>query len=56
MAIPDFQSIMLPLLQFASDGREHSMEEAVKAVANVLRLSDQSGTNSIQAGRSTHIC
>jgi restriction system protein len=25
MTIPDFQAIMLPLLQYASDGKEHSL-------------------------------
>lgn len=25
MPIPDYQSIMLPLLRFASDGKEHSL-------------------------------
>jgi len=25
MAIPDYQTIMLPLLKFASDGQEHSL-------------------------------
>src|SRR5450759_1243989 len=41
MSIPDYHSIMLPLLQFASDRREHSMEEAVNAVAAMFKLTDQ---------------
>jgi restriction system protein len=28
MAVPDFQSLMLPLLRIAGDGREHSLAEA----------------------------
>lgn len=28
MPVPDFQILMLPLLQLASDGREHTMQEA----------------------------
>lgn len=40
MPIPDFQSIMLPLLQFASDGQEHSIHQAVDALAGVLGLSE----------------
>ena len=29
MAIPDYQTIMLPLLRFAGDQQEHSLREAV---------------------------
>jgi restriction system protein len=33
MAIPDYQSIMLPLLQLAEDGKEHVFRESVSALA-----------------------
>lgn len=33
MAIPDYQSIMLPLLRLASDGAEHKSRDAVEALA-----------------------
>jgi restriction endonuclease Mrr len=36
MPIPDFQSLMLPLLEFAADGREHSLSEARDALAERL--------------------
>jgi len=39
MTIPDFQTIMLPLLQFASDGEEHSIHEAVESLASLFQLS-----------------
>jgi restriction endonuclease Mrr len=32
MSIPDYQSLMLPLLKLASDGQEHSL--AVSTVAS----------------------
>ena len=51
MPIPDYQSIMLPLLQFASDGREHSKEEAVNAVADVFKLSDQERNQLYPSGK-----
>lgn len=41
MAIPDYQSIMLPLLQFLSDKEEHSKQEAVDNLAKYFKLSDQ---------------
>jgi restriction system protein len=33
MAVPDFQSCMLPLLKLASDGNEHTLAEAVDKLA-----------------------
>lgn len=38
MAIPDYQSIMLPLLRFASDGNEHSLRESIEGLAEKFRL------------------
>lgn len=40
MAIPDYQSCMLPLLKFAGDQKEHSLREAVDALAGQFKLSD----------------
>jgi len=40
MAIPDFQSIMLPLMLYASDGKEHSLQEMTDAMADRFHLSD----------------
>jgi len=33
MAVPDFQSVMLPLLKVAGDGKQHTLTEAVKRLA-----------------------
>jgi len=38
--IPDFQSIMLPLLQQIADGNEHSMSEVINSLAVNFKLSD----------------
>jgi len=38
VAIPDYQSIMLPLLRFAGDGQEHSLRETIDALADTFRL------------------
>jgi restriction endonuclease Mrr len=40
MAIPDYQSIMLPLLLFAGDGNEHSLREAIESLAERFSLTD----------------
>ncbi len=41
MSIPDYQSIMLPLLEFAGDGREHTVREAIESLAARFGLTDQ---------------
>lgn len=38
MAIPDYQSVMLPLLRFAGDRQEHSLRETIDALADVFGL------------------
>lgn len=39
MAIPDFQTLMLPLLKFTADGVEHKAKEAIEALAIEFALS-----------------
>ncbi len=39
MAIPDYQSIMLPLLSFAEDGKEHSLRQSYEPLAEKFHLS-----------------
>lgn len=34
MAVPDFQSLALPLLQVAGDGQEHSLADARNVLAS----------------------
>jgi restriction system protein len=41
MAIPDYQSIMLPLLQLASDAVEHRTRDAIGTVAKTFELTDE---------------
>ncbi len=41
MPIPDFQSIMLPLLKFAGDGKEHTLREALDALAAQFKLTEE---------------
>lgn len=38
MAVPDFQSLMLPLLKLAADSQPHSLAEAREALAAVFKL------------------
>lgn len=41
MAICAYQSVMLPLLQFAADGAEHTLINVVNALAEKLGLNKE---------------
>lgn len=51
MAIPDYQTIMLPLLKFAADGKEHSLREAYSTMSDVFNLSEEERTRLLMSGR-----
>ncbi len=41
MTIPDFQTIMLPLLKHISDGNEHTNKEITEALADYFQLTQE---------------
>jgi restriction endonuclease Mrr len=41
MSVPDFQSIMLPLLLLAGDGQDHTLSEAIEQLAVYFSLTDE---------------
>ncbi len=51
MPIPKFQSIILPLLKFASDGKEHSIREAIDHLADVFGLSAKERNELLPSGQ-----
>ncbi len=51
MAIPDFQTLMLPLLEFAADGNEHSMQDAREALARKFGLTEEEQNALTPSGR-----
>ncbi|WP_303856029.1 winged helix-turn-helix domain-containing protein, partial [Salinicola salarius] len=51
MAVPDFQSLMLPLLKFSADGEEHSMQEAREGLAEIMGLSQEDLEKRLPSGR-----
>lgn len=51
MAVPDFQSLMLPLLRVAADGREHPLAEARETLAVEFKLSDADRDEPLPSGR-----
>ncbi len=51
MAIPDYQSIMLPLLKLAGDEQEHKISEVTDMLADQFELSDEERKVLIPSGR-----
>jgi restriction system protein len=50
MAIPDYQSLMLPLLRYTEDGQAHSLREVTEALAAELGLSEAEVTEMLPSG------
>lgn len=50
MPIPDFQSMMLPLLKSAADKREHHVQEPMEKLADVFQLSDDERKELLPSG------
>lgn len=53
MAIPDYQSLMLPLLKFVSDEKEHSLREATEALAQEFNLTETELAEMLPSARKT---
>lgn len=50
MPIPDYQSIMLPLLKFASDKKEHSVSEAYEYISKFFNLTTEDKEELLPSG------
>jgi len=55
VAVPDFQSFLLPLLKLASDGSEHSIADALDNMAQAFQLSDEDRTELLPSGKQPRI-
>lgn len=53
MAIPDYQSLMLPLLRLLSDGKEYIFRDTVDILGNQLKLSDTERREMLPSGQQT---
>lgn len=53
MAVPDFQSFFKPLLDIASDGKEHSISEAREIIAKKFELSPEELNEKLPSGTQT---
>lgn len=39
--IPDYQTLMLPLLKLLSDGKEHKYRDVIEKLASEFKLSEE---------------
>lgn len=53
MTVPDFQTIMLPLLKVAEDGQEHSGHEFLEQLSRYFELSDEDLNELLPSGKQT---
>ena len=51
MTIPDFQTIMLPLLEIASNGIEYYIHDAVNELAQIFQLNEEEKTKLLSSGQ-----
>lgn len=51
MSIPDYQTIMLPFLKIAEDGKEHSKQEALEKLAHHFKLSESELRELLPSGK-----
>lgn len=51
--VPSYKDLMMPLLQLAADGKEHSVKEAVAGIAETMKLSEEALKVLHSSGRQT---
>lgn len=55
MAIPDYETCMLPLLRLLSDGQIHAMRELTVQIANHFALTDEERQRMLPSGQQSYI-
>ncbi len=51
MPVPDFQTLMLPVLQITGDGQEHTIGETIEIIASHFALTDTDRNELLPSGR-----
>lgn len=51
MVVPDYQSLMLPLLKVSGDGEEHSLHEVIETLADQFELTEADRRELLPSGR-----
>jgi restriction system protein len=55
MSVPDYQSFMRPLLEYAADGSEKNIREAIDALAEKMGLWEEDRTKLLPSGKKTFL-
>jgi restriction system protein len=55
VTVPDFQTLMLPLLKLTADGQEHWFAEAIESLAIEFHLSDEDRGDLIPSGKQSRL-
>jgi restriction endonuclease Mrr len=55
MPIPDYETLMLPVLRFAGDRKDHSSKELVASLAAQFRLTPEEQVERLPSGQQTVI-
>src|SRR3954462_8017818 len=55
MPVPDFQTLMLPLLEALADGRERLIREVTASLADRFQLTDEERQEKLPSGQQTVI-
>jgi restriction system protein len=53
MAIPDYETLMLPLLKVAGDGQEHRVSDVVGLLARDFKLTEEERQQLLPSGKQT---
>jgi hypothetical protein len=51
--IPDYQTLMLPLLRYVGDGKEHRIADVIDPLANKLGLTEMEKAEMLPSGKQT---
>jgi restriction system protein len=51
MTVPDYQTLMLPVLQAAGDGNEHTITDMVQILADSFNLTAEDRSELLPSGR-----
>lgn len=55
MAIPDYETTMLPVLRYCADQKEHSNQETVEFISNLFKLNEDERKQRLPSGQQTII-
>ncbi len=49
--LPDYQSLMLPVLRYCGDGKDHTLRETIEALQDEFKLTDEERKELLPSGR-----